>query len=291
METRFSLHFFPKKKLFFQKFKFFKKNEQIGFQQKKPESDFRGCGVFGLKNLVYFGKNHPHRFQQQLGSATTAASWNENGELVDNPEATSPSGKAIPYPFVIASLNVTMMLFDILGCGMNSSKCSNMTARKRMIDLICRGNYDSRIAEEEDDGKEASAFSDDKTPTEQKHGTILDFGDVDIGAVPDSPPIVAQDSSPVPSAEGEKKKKKKKARSSNKLVKEKNNYVFEELYVASFKLLDKYWYKAGRNRDETKIFAFNTVLEETRGEIEELLEDTFLSVDDIIVYNKTEHEE
>jgi hypothetical protein len=34
----------------------------LGFQCAEPSKDFRGMGILGLSNLVYFGERHPDVF-------------------------------------------------------------------------------------------------------------------------------------------------------------------------------------------------------------------------------------
>lgn len=36
--------------------------KELGFQGTNPSTDFRGCGVFGLSNLLYFHQEYPHSF-------------------------------------------------------------------------------------------------------------------------------------------------------------------------------------------------------------------------------------
>ena len=42
----------------------------IGFQGKDPATDFRGVGVFGLYNLIYFAKNYPKKYSSMLNKTT-----------------------------------------------------------------------------------------------------------------------------------------------------------------------------------------------------------------------------
>lgn len=63
----------------------------LGFQGPDPASDFRGMGVLGLSNLVYFGEQYPDVFQRLV----------------------SAQGKR-DYPLACAGINVTMMLLELL---------------------------------------------------------------------------------------------------------------------------------------------------------------------------------
>lgn len=67
-----------------------KKWTDIGFQGPDPGTDFRGAGAFGLSHLCYFARNKPREF----------AAARESG-----------------YPVSIAGLNLTMMLYQVLGWG------------------------------------------------------------------------------------------------------------------------------------------------------------------------------
>jgi transposase-like protein len=71
--------------------------KKLGFQSDSPLSDFRACGYFGLKNLLYFAEKYPGKFQL----------------LADIHEKRSTEY----YPFAIASFNVSMLICELLGWG------------------------------------------------------------------------------------------------------------------------------------------------------------------------------
>jgi len=91
--------------------------KSIGFQGTDPATDFRGVGVFGLWNLVFFARNYHQKFSFLLRK-------NQNS-----------SGS---YPFVIAGLNITMLLFDFLGIGGRPKKVTNLAARKKFIEILTK---------------------------------------------------------------------------------------------------------------------------------------------------------
>jgi len=73
--------------------------KMLGFQTNNPSTDFRGAGIFGLSNLIYFGEKYPRRFNKAIGDRA-----NKEFDLSQ-------------YPFAISGLNITMLLFELLGWG------------------------------------------------------------------------------------------------------------------------------------------------------------------------------
>ena len=63
--------------------------EFIGFQAEKPWTDFRGVGLFGLQQLVYFGETYPGLSQNILSYCI------DNGQLKC-------------YSYAITGINITM---------------------------------------------------------------------------------------------------------------------------------------------------------------------------------------
>ena len=49
--------------------------KDAGFQGSNPAHDFRGGGIFSLRNLIYMAKHHKHTFHRLL--------WKETGERSD----------------------------------------------------------------------------------------------------------------------------------------------------------------------------------------------------------------
>eukprot|EP01132_Coremiostelium_polycephalum_P000854 gene854-1064_t len=65
----------------------------LGFQGTDPCTDFRGMGMFGLENLVYFAEVYPEKFRKIVNSQ------------VDRKERE--------YPTATGGINITQMLFEI----------------------------------------------------------------------------------------------------------------------------------------------------------------------------------
>ena len=70
----------------------------LGFQGSDPATDFRGMGILGLTNLVYFGEHYPDVFRRLV----------------------TAQGKR-DYPLACAGINVTSMLLELLRIEPNSS--------------------------------------------------------------------------------------------------------------------------------------------------------------------------
>ena len=64
---------------------------RIGFQGPDPATDFRGMGVLGLQNLVYFGEHYPDVFARLVTAQ-----------------------RKRDYPLACAGINVTSMLLELL---------------------------------------------------------------------------------------------------------------------------------------------------------------------------------
>jgi hypothetical protein len=233
--------------------------KELGFQGTNPATDFRGSGVLGLTNLLYFANTYRSIFRKQF---------------------TRTAQTANSYPFVIAGLNITMLLFNILGWGMNSHKVHNLTARKNFIQLLVNNENSNfgtvaetgtptstkkvssrRKSTQDDWGWDDNADSEGSPDKSTKEGTLLDFGE----------------SSPVPLSPKKTKAKKKKPKK-----KEEKNIVFEEMYVAAFRILDEEWYLIG-----AKYFNFPQVLDATRARVEDMLESKIGSLVDIKHFNST----
>jgi len=75
-----------------------------GFQGPDPGTDFRGAGVYGLRQLIYLAERQPDNFARYRES---------------------------DYPFSIAGLNITMMIYSLLGWGFKKVDISN--AGKRVL--------------------------------------------------------------------------------------------------------------------------------------------------------------
>eukprot|EP01103_Thecamoeba_quadrilineata_P006778 TRINITY_DN16502_c0_g1_i1.p1 TRINITY_DN16502_c0_g1~~TRINITY_DN16502_c0_g1_i1.p1 ORF type:complete len:300 (+),score=48.25 TRINITY_DN16502_c0_g1_i1:79-978(+) len=110
--------------------------QNLGFQGTDPASDFRGVGLFGLKNLIYFAENYPFKYRAMLQGRPPMEG----------------------YPFAISGLNITMMLFELLGIGLKSKlkgERSYYYSRRNMCRIIFHkqlegstGGYQSHVSEQ-----------------------------------------------------------------------------------------------------------------------------------------------
>jgi hypothetical protein len=186
--------------------------KDMGFQGTDPATDFRGGGVFGLWNLIYFAETYPKVYKLMFTKSVQL-----NGS----------------YPFVIAGLNVTMMLFDILGWGLQAKKMNNNNAKRVFIDLIVQSESkwkrnDYWFASLEDDEEDEKVDDSEEETKKQKEGVLLDFGN-----------WMPVDNIEQKKEDKPKKKKKHKKRKSKRI----KHCVFEELYVLGFRIMDSEWYK------------------------------------------------
>jgi hypothetical protein len=98
--------------------------KDFGFQGVDPSTDFRGAGVFSLRNLLYLSSSYPQLF----------------GKLV-----------RAEYPFAVAGINVTMLLMTQLGLTAVGQTClatvqntsanafSFCLARTKFVKIIASG--------------------------------------------------------------------------------------------------------------------------------------------------------
>ncbi|KAF0984203.1 hypothetical protein FDP41_007380 [Naegleria fowleri] len=160
----------------------------LGFQNTKPETDFRGAGILGLQNLLYFSKHYKKRFKTYFTKCTAKMEVTEDGTFTS-------------YPFVIAGLNVTMMLLSFLGIGFQANKVHNVTAKKNFIELLATEKGKPAIEEDDDDEDEDEGASSSSTPQTTVEGTLLSFDDIPT-IQPQQPPkkslnILTDDISPL----------------------------------------------------------------------------------------------
>jgi len=98
--------------------------KKLGFQSENPLRDFRGSGIFGLNNMLFFAEKYPNRFSHLLDLNETRP-----GEH---------------YPFAVASFNITMMLFELLGWGWKTpgkSTAKNPAVYHRLISFLYSEDY------------------------------------------------------------------------------------------------------------------------------------------------------
>jgi ELMO/CED-12 family/ELMO, armadillo-like helical domain len=67
----------------------------MGFQGTNPNTDWRGMGFVGLQHLLYFAKSHGDEYRKMV---------NEQRSRTSN-----------SYPFAVAGINLSQMLYDLLG--------------------------------------------------------------------------------------------------------------------------------------------------------------------------------
>jgi len=89
--------------------------KKIGFQSDNPLRDFRGSGIFGLQNLLFLAEKYPKHFFRLLDI-----------------EERRPGEH---YPLAVASFNITMMIFEILGWGWKNPGKS--TAKDSLVFQRC----------------------------------------------------------------------------------------------------------------------------------------------------------
>jgi len=104
--------------------------KKLGFQSENPLRDFRGSGIFGLKNMLFFAEKYPKCFS----------------DLVD----IDQSREGEQYPFAVASFNVTMMLFELLGWGWKTpgkSTVKDPAVYHRLVSFLFSADYSIDRAE------------------------------------------------------------------------------------------------------------------------------------------------
>ncbi|XP_051897960.1 ELMO domain-containing protein 2 isoform X2 [Pristis pectinata] len=79
----------------------------IGFQGEDPKTDFRGMGMLGLHNLVFFGEHYPEIARQTLSQS-------------NHPK--------IGYSYAIVGINLTEMAYSMLKTGLLKSHLYNLVS-------------------------------------------------------------------------------------------------------------------------------------------------------------------
>lgn len=102
--------------------------KQFGFQGIDPATDFRGGGVFSLRNLVFLAELHPALFHECV--------------------------HRVDYPFAVAGINVTMILTTLLHLNQRQTCLATRQKADRYSYAQARENFSKWLAE----GRSRSAF-------------------------------------------------------------------------------------------------------------------------------------
>jgi hypothetical protein len=198
--------------------------KRLGFQGTDPATDFRGCGIFGLRQLIYFAKRYPSAFQTQL-----------RGEQ-----------HAEHYPFAITALNITNMLFEILGYGL---KPTTSSVKVKVVQFLFEDNLEAerRLREE------ATSSYMYRKEKERDHKEYY---------------------------EGESEQLNTEEKEDEEEVEEDPSHQrFGELFCASFYLFDLEW-----AAHKATYFDFPKVIGVTRTKVEKLV-DSLNSFEDLLEHN------
>ncbi|XP_047462923.1 ELMO domain-containing protein 1 isoform X1 [Mugil cephalus] len=93
---------------------------EIGFQGSDPKTDFRGMGLLGLHNLLYFAEHDKATALQMLHDSLQPKhkSTHRTPSEVNKPEWEQKNlDKAIGYSFAIVGINITDLAFSLLESG------------------------------------------------------------------------------------------------------------------------------------------------------------------------------
>jgi len=127
--------------------------KQLGFQGTDPATDFRGSGIFGLQNLVYFGQRYPNTFLNLItGEFINSNSVfllqepfvNDYNFVVETPKDEMQDN----FPVAITGLNITMLLHEILGWGMKSKIQKPSPALFPLIEMLLNESEDFLVIEQ-----------------------------------------------------------------------------------------------------------------------------------------------
>lgn len=86
---------------------------EIGFQGSDPKTDFRGMGLLGLRNLLFFAEHDKAAALQMLNDSLQPKHNEENPEDWEQKNAD----KAIGYSFAIVGINITDLAHSLLMSG------------------------------------------------------------------------------------------------------------------------------------------------------------------------------
>ena len=88
---------------------------KLGFQGVDPQTDFRGAGFKGLSVLVFFAHRYGEKYRQMVAGRSK--------EALEN------------YPVAIASFNVIMLLYEVMGWGMKKVQVEK-SSRETLLQLL-----------------------------------------------------------------------------------------------------------------------------------------------------------
>ncbi|KAL6043256.1 ELMO domain-containing protein 1 [Balamuthia mandrillaris] len=196
--------------------------KKLGFQGKDPATDFRGSGVFGLNNLLYFAATYPPSFRRLLHGRHQKEK----------------------YPFAITGMNLTNLLFAILGFGFlptsirtdsSSTSTSSLKARRAFAKLLhqaaaSQNTEQNTVEEEREKGREKNvgwSFDDE----ENEESFMND------------------------------EKEKEELQEQERMTE--TNQAFEEVYCLTFYWFDELWQAM-----DAHYMSFPAVLERTKQKVE-----------------------
>lgn len=95
--------------------------KKMGFQGTDPATDFRGMGLMGLKNLLYFAVVHKERFRRIL--------------------AASAARGARDYPVAVAGISISQMLWEMLHLSDDASAYSAPDSTPPVFTVLFDGTH------------------------------------------------------------------------------------------------------------------------------------------------------
>mmetsp|Transcript_11155 Transcript_11155/g.16472 ORF Transcript_11155/g.16472 Transcript_11155/m.16472 type:complete len:417 (+) Transcript_11155:57-1307(+) len=238
--------------------------KDIGFQGVDPATDCRGTGVYGIQMIIYLAETYPTQFKRMMRKCDKEKN---------------------AYPFAIAALNVTMMLFEMLGFGMpNTRKHFSLAAKNNFIAML----FDSKDFYETYPFKTHKHYLDNpkhiKSSTKKRKkkkkkkekvetGMLIDFGDEYLNVEPASPTLSSTKS--IESIQSDL----------DELEDEEGpmqfNHVFEEVFCMSFFTMHRCWFEANAS-----YFEFPKIMASTRQSIDYYLSHKIDDLSDIMKWNK-----
>lgn len=94
--------------------------QNIGFQGQDPKTDFRGMGILGLQNLLYFAKEY-----NSVAKHILSHSHHPKHGFYTSLQSFTPT---VRYSFAIVGINLTQMAYRLLGDGTAKGHLYNVAA-------------------------------------------------------------------------------------------------------------------------------------------------------------------